>query len=266
MKDTTAIRLISTDFDGTLFAEFESPPVPARLQQLIGSLQARGARWVINTGRDMSSLMETLGRANLDIEPDYLVVVEREIYCLEDSEYVSLEEWNLACARSHAEVFARIRQDLPELHRWITERFRAHLYSDPYSPFCIIAGNNGDMNAIHRHLEEYCNGIPHLTVVRNDVYARFSHVDYNKGTALAEITRRLGLQRTQVFAAGDHLNDLPMLRKEYAAYLGAPGNAVPEVKAALRAQGGHVSEERHGHGVAEALERYLGDSARGQVE
>ena len=29
------IKLISTDFDGTLFAEFESPPIPQSLQQLI---------------------------------------------------------------------------------------------------------------------------------------------------------------------------------------------------------------------------------------
>jgi len=263
MKDSTAIKLISTDFDGTLFAEFENPPVPERLQTLIGSLQAKGARWVINTGRDMSSLMETLGRAALKIEPDYLVLVEREIYCLEDSEYVSLEEWNSACTCAHAELFARIRQDLLELHRWISSRFHAHLYSDPYSPFCIIAGNNGDMDAIHRHLEEYCESVPHLAVMRNDVYARFSHVDFNKGTALAEITRRLGLERSQVFAAGDHLNDLPMLRKEYAAYLGAPMNAVPEVKESLRAQGGHLSTGWYGHGVAEALERYLGVSAAG---
>jgi hydroxymethylpyrimidine pyrophosphatase-like HAD family hydrolase len=160
-------------------------------------------------------------------------------------------------------LFARIRQDLLELHRWISSRFHAHLYSDPYSPFCIIAGNNGDMDAIHRHLEEYCESVPHLAVMRNDVYARFSHVDFNKGTALAEITRRLGLERSQVFAAGDHLNDLPMLRKEYAAYLGAPMNAVPEVKESLRAQGGHLSTGCYGHGVAEALERYLGVSAAG---
>jgi hypothetical protein len=26
------IQLISTDFDGTLFAEFENPPIPERLQ------------------------------------------------------------------------------------------------------------------------------------------------------------------------------------------------------------------------------------------
>src|ERR1019366_9106863 len=58
------IRLISTDFDGTLFAEFESPPIPEPVQELIGELQSRGAKWGINTGRDMSSLMEALARAH----------------------------------------------------------------------------------------------------------------------------------------------------------------------------------------------------------
>jgi HAD superfamily hydrolase (TIGR01484 family) len=257
MKDMTAIRLISTDFDGTLFAEFENPPVPVRLQRIIGSLQAQGAKWVINTGRDMSSLMETLGQAGLGIQPDYLVLVEREIYCLEDLQYVSLEEWNAACTRAHVDLFARIRTDLPALYKWVSSRFRAQLFSDSFSPLCIVADNNVDMDIIHRYLNEYCRQVPELTVMRSDIYARFSHKDFNKGTALAEITRRLGLQRTQVFAAGDHLNDLPMLRSEFAAYLGAPGNAVPEVKELLRSQGGHVSEGEHGHGVAEALERYL---------
>ena len=55
------IKLLSTDFDGTLFAEFENPPIPMELQELIGRLQAGGAKWAINTGRDMSSLMEALG-------------------------------------------------------------------------------------------------------------------------------------------------------------------------------------------------------------
>ncbi len=47
---TLPIQLISTDFDGTLFAEFENPPVPLKLQKLIGDLQAQGVIWVINTG------------------------------------------------------------------------------------------------------------------------------------------------------------------------------------------------------------------------
>ena len=53
----SSIQLISTDFDGTLFAEFANPPIPRRLQEMIGDLQTHGAKWVINTGRDLSSLM-----------------------------------------------------------------------------------------------------------------------------------------------------------------------------------------------------------------
>src|SRR2546425_10089889 len=94
---TLPIQLISTDFDGTLHAEFENPSVPHDLQALIGDLQRQGTRWVINTGRDLSSVMEGIARARLAIKPDYLVVVEREIYVHEESKYVECEKWNDAC-------------------------------------------------------------------------------------------------------------------------------------------------------------------------
>src|SRR6185436_17877351 len=116
---------------------------------------------------------------------DYLVLVEREIHCHQDSRYLALEEWNTPCDRAHAEVFARVRQDLPRIIAWIETRFHARIYEDAYSPFCLIAGTNGDAEIIHEYLSEYCRNVPNLTVVRNDVYARFSHVGYNKGTALA---------------------------------------------------------------------------------
>jgi hypothetical protein len=180
------IQLISTDFDGTLFAEFANPPIPERVQELIGGLQSRGAKWIINTGRDMSSLMEALARARIAIEPDFLVLVEREIHRRADSRYLSLEDWNSGCARAHAELFARLQADLPRLVAWISARFPARIYQDAYSPFCLIAGNNGDADVIHSHLAEYSRSVPQLAVVRNDVYARFSHEAYNKGTALAE--------------------------------------------------------------------------------
>jgi hypothetical protein len=251
------IGLISTDFDGTLFAEFENPPVPLRLQQLLAELQNRGTKWAINTGRDMSSLMETLGRANLSVHPDFLVLVEREIYVHEQSSYVPLTEWNTPCSCAHAEVFARVKPDLPRLVEWINSRFRAMLYEDAYSPLCLIAESNADADIIHQFLLDYCEKIPHLTVVRNDVYARFCHTAFNKGTALAELARRIGVSRDQVFAVGDHLNDLPMLNQEYAGMLAAPSNAVASVQAAIINQGGYLSELPGGRGVVDAIEHYL---------
>jgi HAD superfamily hydrolase (TIGR01484 family) len=254
---TLPIKLVSTDFDGTLFAEFENPPIPQTFQQLIGGLQERGVKWVINTGRDMSSLMEALARAGIAVEPDYLVLVEREIHLHHESQYLSLEEWNGACLKAHAELFARLAEHLPRIVSWINARFHARIYEDAYSPFCLIASNNGDADTIHEYLNEYARSVPHLSVVRNDVYSRFCHSDYNKGTALGEITRRLGLSREQVFAAGDHLNDLPMLSRDYARFLAAPANAVAEVKEAVRRQGGSISERSHGYGTAEALASFL---------
>ena len=257
---TLPIQLISTDFDGTFFAEFENPPVPEKIQTLIGQLQARGAKWVINTGRDMSSLMEAMARARVSIHPDYLVVVEREIHCHEGSRYVGLEDWNRACARDQEELFARVRPDLPKLMEWVNARYEATVYEDPYSPFCLIAGNNGDADAIHDFLNNYCLGVPNLTVVRNDVYARFSHARYNKGTALAEIARRLSISPKNIFAAGDHLNDLPMLSREFAHWLAAPENAVTSVKESVRRQNGFVSSLPHAHGVAQGLEFHLANA------
>jgi hydroxymethylpyrimidine pyrophosphatase-like HAD family hydrolase len=255
------IQLLSTDFDGTLFAEFENPPIPRALQDLIADLQRQGAKWAINTGRDMSSLMEALARAGIAIEPDYLILVEREIYSHQDSQYVGLTEWNAACSADHAGVFARVEQDLPRIVDWINARFHARIYQDAYSPFCLIAGNNGDADVIHAYLDDYARTVPHLTVVRNDVYARFSHAAYNKGTALAELRRRLGLEVSQVFAAGDHLNDLPMLAQQYAGCLAAPSNAVEVVKEQVRQEGGYVSVRSHGNGVADAIRYYLGSKA-----
>jgi len=254
----SAIKIISTDFDGTLFAEFESPPIPARLQKLLGDLQRGGAKWIINTGRDLSSLMEALGRARIEIEPDYLVLVEREIYSHCDSQYRGLEEWNAACARTHAELFARVRPDLPRLVAWLSAHFHARIYEDAYSPFCLVAGNDANADAIHDYLDDYCRSVPGLTIVRNDVYARFSHAAYSKGTALAELTRRLGLTADHVFAAGDQFNDLPMLDRRYARFLAAPQNAVPRVKDTVLRQSGYVSPLPHGRGVADALTFYLG--------
>ena len=254
------IQLISTDFDGTLHSGFEDPPIPADIERVIKRLQERGAKWIINTGRDLDSLVGELTKAQLGIRPDFVVVVEREIYKLQETSFVSVEDWNNGCTRAHEELFKAVRPEMPAIQRWIKERYSAVVYEDVYSPFCLIAENASDAEAIHDYLEVYCRRIDGLTVMRNDIYARFSHVAFNKGTAMAEIARRLGIAREHVFAAGDHLNDLPMLTNEYARWLVAPVNAIPVVKEAVQRQNGYVSHESHGYGVARGLEFFLESS------
>lgn len=251
------IKLISTDFDGTIFAEFEDPPVPRALEERIAELQAKGVKWVINTGRELSSLMEAMGRARLSVKPDFLVLVEREIYHHRHSEYIGDSTWNSECARRHAELFARVQRDVPRLCQWIEDRFSANLYSDPYSPLCLIAEKNEDADAIHQYLSEYARTIPGLVLVRNDVYSRFCHEAYDKGIGLSEIARQIGITPEETFAVGDHLNDLPMLLRRHAACLAAPANAIPIVKETVRKQDGFISRFNQGRGVLEALDHHL---------
>jgi len=251
------IKLLSTDFDGTLHTDFSNPPIAPEVEKLIASLQRRGVTWVINTGRDLPSLLETLGKARLSIRPDYVVVVEREIYQLTGSDYESVREWNDRCTELHAALFASVRPHLPAIQDWIAARYRAAVYEDPYSPFCLIAEKPRDAEEIHEYLEVFCRERGDLVVMRNDVYARFSHKAYHKGTALAEIARRLGIAPAETIAAGDHLNDLPMLSTEFAHWLVAPANAIDPVKDAVLRQNGHVSEHHCGLGVAHGIARVL---------
>jgi HAD superfamily hydrolase (TIGR01484 family) len=251
------IKLISTDFDGTVHTDFENPPIPRELEHLIGELQARGVVWIINTGRDLTSLMESLTKAGVSIRPDYVVVVEREIYQLRESDYVGVDEWNQKCTDLHAELFAKVRPHMPKIIAWIKSKFKAMVYEDAYSPFCLIAESTRDAEEIHEYLEVYCKDLSDLVVMRNDIYARFSHKAFNKGTALAEIARRLKIKPREIVAAGDHLNDLPMLTRQYAHWLVAPVNAIPSVKEAVLQQQGYVSEKHCGHGVAHGLKVIL---------
>jgi HAD superfamily hydrolase (TIGR01484 family) len=251
------IKLISTDFDGTLHSDFEVPPVPVALKDLLARLQSGGVKWVVNTGRDLSGLLEGMARAGLTVQPDYIVAVERELYEHREDAYLPVTAWNHRCQQEHAVVFAQLRRDLPELTRWVHERFTATVYEDPYSPFCLLAGNNRDTDQVQEYLENYCRQVPHLAVVRNDVYLRFCHQSFNKGSALTEIARLVGVSRREVFAVGDHFNDLPMLNTECAAWLAAPANAMPEVRNTVNRQGGFVSSRPCGSGVLEALEKAL---------
>lgn len=259
------LKLISTDFDGTVHDDLSQPPVPVELQELIARLQNAGAKWVINTGRDLTSLSATLDQAQLSVHPDYLVVVERDIYRRTNGSFIECRIWNQLCRQAHDDLFAQVTPRVPEINAWIQSRFRATVFADAYSPFCLVAACNSDADAIMVYLDDICRDIPGLMVMRNDIYARFCHADFNKGSAMAEIARIEGVDRNGIFAAGDHFNDLPMLSSEYARYLMAPSNAISHVKEAVRQQNGFLSQYSHGRGVLDALRYYLAHNGDGTL-
>ena len=67
------------------------------------------------------------------------------------------------------------------------------------------------------------------------------------------LARLLEVPRENIFASGDHHNDISMLDGKVAAMPSCPANAIQEVQDAVRNAGGYVAQKNHGSGVHEAL-------------
>jgi len=54
------IRLLSTDFDGTLVDHDASPAVSPALYEMLAELRRCGVAWAVNTGRDLEFILHGL--------------------------------------------------------------------------------------------------------------------------------------------------------------------------------------------------------------
>ncbi len=82
-------------------------------------------------------------------------------------------------------------------------------------------------------------------------YIEFLNPEATKGAALRWLAGHLGLERSQVMAMGDMLNDLPMI--EWAGI----GVAMPEAEELVRAAADYIPDSPE-EGVAEAIAKFVG--------
>ena len=73
----------------------------------------------------------------------------------------------------------------------------------------------------------------------------------SKSASLDSLLTGLGIDRSELIACGDGMNDIPML--EYAGLAGVMENAYPEVKK----YAGYITESNDNCGVARAIEKFL---------
>ena len=250
-----SIRLLCTDFDGTLFDHTSSPCIPMELLKHIAELQRQGCLWVVNTGREKDYLLESLTPHGNGVQPDYLATVERELHYLQRGQYEPVIAWNNHVEQVHEALFLEHRDLLNEIGEWIKSNFDAQVYADPFSPVCLIANSVNDALAIKRKVIDMIDPTGPLAWVCNDIYARFSHSAIHKGSVLAEVARRHSIAPNQIVAAGDHFNDLPMLKRQYAQHLIVPCNGMQEVIEAVSREKGFVASSPAGAGLMQGLSR-----------
>ncbi len=141
---------------------------------------------------------------------------------------------------------------------FVTRRTSARVVYEANAPAGLIATNEEEMDRLIEFIDRAKAHEPKFHYQRNTIYLRFCHADYHKGAALEELSRLTEIPHANIFAAGDHHNDLSMLDGRYAALPACPANAIAEVKEAVRRASGWVAEKEYGAGVHEALRHFLG--------
>jgi len=247
------IQLVATDFDGTIHDAGAVPCIAPALLEWIDASRREGLRWVVSTGRELTDLTGRLRESGSGVMPDFVVSVEREIHILDGNGYRPHAGWNSACQQDHQALFEKSADSIGRMRAWIQENSGARVFEDAWSPLCVAASTMEEADAIHEWIGMECLKRSPLVVVRNTHYFRLGHRSYSKGTALGEIARIAGASREEIFAAGDHYNDLPMLDGTHAACVAAPANAVPEVQAMVHRAGGYLAKQPGALGTLEAL-------------
>ncbi|MEP7014912.1 MAG: HAD-IIB family hydrolase [Verrucomicrobiota bacterium] len=252
------VRLLSTDFDGTIVSRVSEPVLDRQCMELIRDLQEAGATWAINTGRSVDLLESGLADFAVPIRPDFILTSERDIFrpATNGEKWEAFGDWNERVARDHAELFTSAHSILAEVVDFVTQKTKARLLYHSQGLEGLVATDDEELERITQFVDLARAREPKFHYQKNTVFLRFCHVDYHKGAALAELARLIEIPRENIFAAGDHHNDISMLDGKFAAMPGCPANAIPEVKEVVRSAGGYVAKREHGAGVYEALKHF----------
>ncbi len=253
------IRLLSTDFDGTLVDHDAKPAVSPALHPMLERLRRCGVAWAVNTGRDLAFILEGLAEFGFPFEPDYILTNEREIFHRDaHGQWRDYGDWNRRCLEAHDLLFESESKLLENVLRYAERESGWEMIYEKDRPVGLRGESDEAVERFAAYLDAQRAPGSLFHYQRNTIFLRFCHAHYSKGTTLGELGRLTGISPRETFSAGDHHNDLSMLDGRFAHWTAAPGNAIDEVKATVAKAGGYVASARCGEGVVEAL-RYFFD-------
>jgi len=252
------LQLLSTDFDGTIINHDAKPSVAPEMIAALHDLRAAGVLWAVNTGRTLSHIEDALNREfAFPIQPDFVLVEERDIYHREDDEpWKPFGDWNERGVRDHDELFRLAGPLLTEVLAFLERLPGAQTLFEKGRFIGAVTATGEDMDRLCQFLDTLRARLPIFSYQRNTIYIRFCHEAYSKGTALGELARMLDIPREAIFAVGDHHNDIAMLDGSFARWVACPSNSCEEVKLTVRTAGGYLAKGAASEGVVEALRHF----------
>lgn len=258
----TDIRLISLDFDGTILVYDDPAGVfHPEVIALLNELDEMGIRWCANSGRDFKDQVGVLDRSRnrgLKHLPDALICSESVVYVREGDRYVSLEPWNARAHDGLRDCHARVQQRLDSQLGYIQKTYLpiSTMIGDLFTAFFVHDKEDLPVK-LFNDLARFLDGLDGVMLTRNGGWVAVMHDELGKGQALKAYTKSIGLPNSHILAIGDQYNDLPMLILDVAQHVGCPGDAIAEVRQAVKKAGGHVAESHGPLGTIEVIKTLL---------
>ena len=251
------IRLLSTDFDGTLIGHQPDARTARSLSEALTDLRRAGAVWTVNTGRQLWLALEGLEQVHLPHDPEFVLTSEKDIYRrVEEGNWEAFGDWNARMEEQTLDLFGRAAHVFSAIEKLVATADGIEVLYENGRLAGLMTADPETMDRTAELVREVARDVPEFSFNRNDVWMRFTHREIHKGSALAELARLLGIQREEVLAIGDHHNDIPMLDGSAAGMVACPYNAVAKVQEVVQRNGGYVSPQPWGEGVADAIRHF----------
>ncbi len=259
----SAIRLLATDFDGTISGP-NAGDMEARLafRQLIFRCRTTfNTRWAVITGRHVECLEDLAAELSFHgLCPDYLVMEDACIYRRRGGRYFSYWWWNFSIDWRRKKQLAAYRPRVKALLEETLVRYpdAENLAQRRVMDFWLRFRNEEDARTVERRLLAEFAAVRELFVFRWGAEVCLAPTAGTKGEAVARLARDLKISREHIVTVGDGQNDISMLDGGCAAHPAAVANATPEVTDTVRRAGGHVAGRPCIHGVIEAVRHFAG--------
>lgn len=262
------IKLITIDLDGTLV---HGDHIPERNLRALQMVMDQGVTVAIATGRMHTSARDFVSRLGINAETpiiSYNGAMVRLPHASEPMLHIPVPAdlarrvvQHSVDQQFHLNYFLDDVLYVTHMDHW------AHLYYsrtgnyptpvgdlrrfDGQTPTkLLIASHPHHIDELLPREQELFGDVLHVTRSMPE-YIEFLNLEAGKGNAVKWLADHLGLQREQVMAIGDMLNDLPMIQ------WAGTGVAMPRAAALVREAADFVPEHEE-EGVAETLEKYFG--------
>lgn len=263
------IKMIFSDMDGTLLDE--NGRMPGEFADVMERLLARGVRFAPASGRHYTSLIKSFA----SYEDRFLFLSDNGTMVRERGH----EIYSNAMDKPRALEILAVTENIPEICEVYCGKERAYLLKSKHpeqfisevskyfgeyeyvDSFADVAEDvikvsfflpSGESEAVTYPLfAKYADD--YQVVLASLYWVDIMNLDANKGAAVREVQRRLGLAPEECAAFGDYMNDREMMQAVYHSY--AMENAYPAIKEIARFTAPSNAE----HGVLKTIERFMAE-------